>query len=424
MNALALTDHGNLYGAIEFYRECKAAGLNPDHRLRGLCRPGKRTEREARRRGDAGFHLTLLAQNAHRLPEPRQDGLGRLPRGLSLRAAHRQGAARSPQGRDHLPERLRLQRVQRIHPQGPARRGRRAGRVVPQRLRQELLRRDPEQRPGHSDGSAPKGPSTSPTSSACRWWPPATPTISARTTPPPTTCCCASTPASCATTRTACATAAISSTSGRPRRCTGSSPTTRRRCSAARKSPTAATSSSTSRSATSPSSRRRTARSRRNTCASCAATGCASATATVAGAGGAGTARTRAGHHLPDGFRQLFPHRLGLRALRRGATASRPAPAARRAAPWSATSCKLSHVDPLEYDLLFERFLDPNRSRGARHRHRLLPGPPRGSHRLRPRQVRRGQRGPDRHLRHHGGPRRHQGRRPGARLAAGSRRRS
>src|SRR5262249_33192118 len=29
MNALAMTDHGNLYGAIEFYRECKAAGLNP-----------------------------------------------------------------------------------------------------------------------------------------------------------------------------------------------------------------------------------------------------------------------------------------------------------------------------------------------------------------------------------------------------------
>ena len=25
-------------------------------------------------------------------------------------------------------------------------------------------------------------------------------------------------------------------------------------------------------------------------------------------------------------------------------------------------SCRLSHVDPLEYDLLFERFLDPHRS--------------------------------------------------------------
>src|SRR5436305_2035783 len=29
MNAVAMTDHGNLYGAIEFYRECRGAGLNP-----------------------------------------------------------------------------------------------------------------------------------------------------------------------------------------------------------------------------------------------------------------------------------------------------------------------------------------------------------------------------------------------------------
>ena len=29
MNAVAITDHGNLYGAIEFYRECKDAGVNP-----------------------------------------------------------------------------------------------------------------------------------------------------------------------------------------------------------------------------------------------------------------------------------------------------------------------------------------------------------------------------------------------------------
>jgi DNA polymerase-3 subunit alpha len=63
MNALAITDHGNLYGAIEFYRECKAAGLNPIIGYEAYVAPGKRTEREARRRGDAGFHLTLLAHN-------------------------------------------------------------------------------------------------------------------------------------------------------------------------------------------------------------------------------------------------------------------------------------------------------------------------------------------------------------------------
>lgn len=63
MNALALTDHGNLYGAIEFFRECQAAGVNPIVGYEAYVAPGKRNEREARRRGEAGFHLTLLARN-------------------------------------------------------------------------------------------------------------------------------------------------------------------------------------------------------------------------------------------------------------------------------------------------------------------------------------------------------------------------
>ena len=29
MNAVALTDHGNLYGALEFYQECRANSVNP-----------------------------------------------------------------------------------------------------------------------------------------------------------------------------------------------------------------------------------------------------------------------------------------------------------------------------------------------------------------------------------------------------------
>ncbi len=63
MKALALTDHGNLYGAIEFYRECRSAGLNPIIGYEAYVAPGRRQEREARRRGEAAWHLTLLAQN-------------------------------------------------------------------------------------------------------------------------------------------------------------------------------------------------------------------------------------------------------------------------------------------------------------------------------------------------------------------------
>jgi DNA polymerase-3 subunit alpha len=63
MNALALTDHGNLYGAIEFYRECRDHGINPIIGYEAYVAPNKRTEREARKRGEAGYHLTLLARN-------------------------------------------------------------------------------------------------------------------------------------------------------------------------------------------------------------------------------------------------------------------------------------------------------------------------------------------------------------------------
>jgi DNA polymerase-3 subunit alpha len=69
MNAVAITDHGNLYGAIEFYRECKAAGLNPILGYEAYVAPNRRTDREPRRAtsdsDDAIYHhLTLLAHNA------------------------------------------------------------------------------------------------------------------------------------------------------------------------------------------------------------------------------------------------------------------------------------------------------------------------------------------------------------------------
>ena len=56
MNAIALTDHGNLYGAIEFYRECKAAGLNPIIGYEAYVAPGapQRTQAPGNR-GDAGL---------------------------------------------------------------------------------------------------------------------------------------------------------------------------------------------------------------------------------------------------------------------------------------------------------------------------------------------------------------------------------
>ncbi len=63
MTALALTDHGNLYGALEFYQKAQAAGLKPIIGYEAYVAPGSRFQREAGSMKEASFHLTLLAEN-------------------------------------------------------------------------------------------------------------------------------------------------------------------------------------------------------------------------------------------------------------------------------------------------------------------------------------------------------------------------
>ena len=66
MGACALTDHGNLYGAVEFLREAKAEHFQAIIGIEAYVAPGKRTDRTGG--GASGsehsFHLTLLARNA------------------------------------------------------------------------------------------------------------------------------------------------------------------------------------------------------------------------------------------------------------------------------------------------------------------------------------------------------------------------
>ena len=64
MNAMALTDHGNLHGALEFYRKAKSADINPIIGYEAYIAPGSRFEKGgAGRSKDASYHLTLLAKN-------------------------------------------------------------------------------------------------------------------------------------------------------------------------------------------------------------------------------------------------------------------------------------------------------------------------------------------------------------------------
>src|SRR4051812_19256516 len=65
MSAMALTDHGNLYGAIEFYKQAKAKGIKPLIGCELYLVETSRLEKNGRA-GDEGktiFHLGLLAKN-------------------------------------------------------------------------------------------------------------------------------------------------------------------------------------------------------------------------------------------------------------------------------------------------------------------------------------------------------------------------
>ena len=64
MNAMALTDHGNLHGSLEFYRKAKDAGINPIIGYEAYIAPGSRFDKGgATSSKAASYHLTLLAQN-------------------------------------------------------------------------------------------------------------------------------------------------------------------------------------------------------------------------------------------------------------------------------------------------------------------------------------------------------------------------
>ena len=65
MNALAVTDHGNLYGAVEFLREAKAADLKPIVGIEAYVAPGRRSEKTTGGASgkETAFHLTLLARD-------------------------------------------------------------------------------------------------------------------------------------------------------------------------------------------------------------------------------------------------------------------------------------------------------------------------------------------------------------------------
>ena len=62
MKHLAMTDHGSLYGAIKFYKECKAEGINPIIGCEMYLSKRSMKDKEFEKDSEY-FHLTVLAQN-------------------------------------------------------------------------------------------------------------------------------------------------------------------------------------------------------------------------------------------------------------------------------------------------------------------------------------------------------------------------
>ncbi len=63
MPAVALTDHGNMFGAVEFFKACKEVGVKPIIGCEVYVAPKSRHEKKKERRERAAYHLTLLAKN-------------------------------------------------------------------------------------------------------------------------------------------------------------------------------------------------------------------------------------------------------------------------------------------------------------------------------------------------------------------------
>lgn len=61
-NAVAITDHGAMYGAVHFYNACKREGIKPIIGVEAYMSAGSRLEKQPKMGADA-YHLTLLAKN-------------------------------------------------------------------------------------------------------------------------------------------------------------------------------------------------------------------------------------------------------------------------------------------------------------------------------------------------------------------------
>ena len=250
MNALAITDHGNLYGALEFYQACQATPASiRSSATRPTSRPAAGSSKSASEQRRSELPPDAAGPESHRLQEPDQALQQGVSGGLLLQAADRRELLAA-----HSEGLICLSGCVSGEFSRALLSGNTADEAIAARRRTSppgstacsatVLHRDPEQRPRDPAAGAGAVGRRSPSGWACRWWPRATPTTCGARTPSRRTCCCASTRASSAPTRTGCGWRATSSILRSPEEMYAAFPGPGRRGrAAARRSPTASTSS-------------------------------------------------------------------------------------------------------------------------------------------------------------------------------------
>ena len=157
MPAVALTDHGNIFGAVTFFKEAKARGIKPILGCEVYVAPGSRLDKGPTNEETHHFHLVLLVKNekgyrnlCQLLTKAYLEGFYYRPRiDKEILAGHDRGADRPlglPQGRGQLPPGAGPGRARR-EGRPRVRRALRPGRFLP---------RAPGPRPRAAEGDQPE----------------------------------------------------------------------------------------------------------------------------------------------------------------------------------------------------------------------------------------------------------------------------
>ena len=194
MPAVAMTDHGNLFGAVQFYNAAKDQGMHPDHRLRGL-------RLAAGAQGPLGDGPLQPPDAALRkpggLPQPDRPGLHRATWRASTtsRASTRTCWRSIPRGSSRCRPACAATSTRSCWPTHYED-ARRLAYTYRRHLRpRQLLPRASGPRPGAGQARCCRRWTACRARPAFRWWPPTIRTTCARKTPARTRSCSASRPA-------------------------------------------------------------------------------------------------------------------------------------------------------------------------------------------------------------------------------------